>query len=97
LCGEAERLLRRAANSDKPPPKSGKPIRSRAPTLAAKGNELMIGPTIVFLCAVSLVAIYMSIVNHLLRTDENWSESNQIKPSTKQPPSALPIPRFAAA
>jgi len=42
----------------------------------------MIGPTIIFLCAVSLVATYMSIVNHLLRTDENWPESNQIKPGT---------------
>jgi hypothetical protein len=57
----------------------------------------MIGPTIVFLCAVSLIATYMSIVNHLLRTDENWSESNQIKPSAKPEPSAWPISGLASA
>ena len=57
----------------------------------------MIGPTIVFLCAVSLVATYMFIVNRLLRTDENWSESNQIKPSAEQETNALPISGLASA
>ena len=35
----------------------------------------MIGETIVFMCAVSLVTSYLLIVNRLLRTDEHWSES----------------------
>jgi hypothetical protein len=40
----------------------------------------MIGPTIVFLFAAGFVAAYILIVNRMLRTDENWSESNQLAP-----------------
>jgi hypothetical protein len=57
----------------------------------------MIGPTIVFLCAVSLVASYIFMVNRMLRTDENWSESNQIKPNAKQEPTTLPTAVLAHA
>ena len=57
----------------------------------------MIGPTIVFLGVVSLVAAYIFTVNRWLRTDENWAESNQIKPNTKQAPGALPMAGLAHA
>lgn len=43
----------------------------------------MFGPILVFAVAVALVATYMFTVNRLLRTDEHWSESNQVKPATK--------------
>ena len=62
-----------------------------------KENKHMIGPTIVFLCAASLVAAYIFMVNRLLRIDENWSESNQIKPGTKQEPGAFPMAGHAHA
>ena len=48
----------------------------------------MFGPILVFAAAVALVAAYIFTVNRLLRTDEHWSESNQVKLSTK--PAALP-------
>ena len=43
----------------------------------------MFGAILVFVVAVALVATYMFTVNRLLRTDEHWSESNQVKPATK--------------
>ena len=43
----------------------------------------MFGPILVFAAAVALVATYIFTVNRLLRTDEHWSESNQMKPATK--------------
>ena len=44
----------------------------------------MIGPTIVFAIAVALVASYIFLVNRLLRTDANWSESNMAKAEPKR-------------
>jgi hypothetical protein len=43
----------------------------------------MFGPVLVFAAAVALVATYILTVNRLLRTDEHWSESNQVKAATK--------------
>ena len=48
----------------------------------------MFGPILVFAAAVALVATYILTVNRLLRTDEHWSESNPVKPSTKAAASA---------
>ena len=54
----------------------------------------MIGPTIVFAIAVALVASYILLVNRLLRTDENWSESNMIKAEPKR---EVPMGRLVPA
>jgi len=43
----------------------------------------MIGAILVFVVAVALVATYIFAVNRFLRTDEHWSESNQMKPVAK--------------
>jgi len=58
----------------------------------------MIGPTIVFLVAASLVVAYILTVNRMLRTDENWSESNMptVKP-TPRTKTAAPSGKFAHA
>ena len=39
----------------------------------------MIGAIVVTLIVYAIVTIYMGIVNRMLRTDEYWSESNQVK------------------
>jgi hypothetical protein len=57
----------------------------------------MIGPTIVFAIAVALVAGYIFLVNRSLRTDENWSESNQARPESKRSNSAVPFGRLTPA
>ena len=43
----------------------------------------MFGAILVFTFVVALVATYILTVNHLLRTDEHWSESNMAKGATK--------------
>ena len=48
----------------------------------------MFGAIVVFAVVVALVATYIFTVNRLLRTDEHWSESNQVKPATKPAASA---------
>jgi hypothetical protein len=35
----------------------------------------MFGATIVFICAVAIVATYIFIVNRFLRSDEHWNEN----------------------
>jgi hypothetical protein len=54
----------------------------------------MIGPTIVFAIAVALVASYIFLVNRLLRSDENWSESNMTKAEPKR---EVPVGRLMPA
>jgi hypothetical protein len=57
----------------------------------------MIGPTIVFLFAAGLVAAYILIVNRMLRTDENWSESNQLAPQPARARVSAPTGKLAHA
>ena len=53
----------------------------------------MLGPVIVALVVFVLVASYIGIVNRMLRSDENWSESNQLKPLKEN--SGRPVPCVA--
>lgn len=53
----------------------------------------MLGPVIVTLVVFVLVASYIGIVNRMLRSDENWSESNQLKPLKEN--SGQPVPCVA--
>ena len=53
----------------------------------------MLGPVIVTLVVFVLVASYIGIVNRMLRSDENWSESNQLKPLRET--SDRPVPCMA--
>ena len=46
-------------------------------------EKIMFGAVIVFAVVVAIVATYIFIVNRLLRSDENWSESNMVKPAVK--------------
>ena len=43
----------------------------------------MIGAIAVTLVVFSIVGAYMAIVNRMLRSDENWSESNIVRPVMK--------------
>jgi hypothetical protein len=43
----------------------------------------MIGPILVTLLVAVIVSSYILIVNRMLRSDEHWSESNQVKPNVK--------------
>jgi hypothetical protein len=45
----------------------------------------MIGPTIVFLCAASLVVTYIVVVNRMLRKDENWCDPTAYTPLAEEP------------
>ena len=47
----------------------------------------MIGAIVVTLIVYAIVASYMGIVNRMLRADEYWSESNQVKLAMKTAPS----------
>lgn len=47
----------------------------------------MIGATIVFIVAVSLVATYMLLVNRNLRQDEHWAEMDL----PKSEPTVVPV------
>ena len=38
----------------------------------------MFAPILVFAVAVSLVAIYIVIINHFLRSDEHWNENSLV-------------------
>lgn len=53
----------------------------------------MFGAVIVFAVVVAIVATYILVVNRLLRSDENWSESNLVKPAVKAPA----LPRYEVA
>lgn len=57
----------------------------------------MIGPTIVFLCAASLVVTYIVVVNRMLRKDENWSDPTAFKPLAKEPRQQLQFAQTARA
>ncbi|HEY0549128.1 MAG TPA: hypothetical protein VGF13_05965 [Verrucomicrobiae bacterium] len=43
----------------------------------------MIGAILVTLLVAAIVGSYMTIVNRMLRSDEHWSESNQVRPAMK--------------
>jgi hypothetical protein len=43
----------------------------------------MIGAIVVTLIVYAIVAAYIGIVNRMLRSDEYWSESNQVKAPRK--------------
>lgn len=45
----------------------------------------MIGVLFVILLVAAIVGTYMVIVNRMLRSDENWSESNQMQPEATLP------------
>jgi hypothetical protein len=51
----------------------------------------MIGAIVVTLIVYAIVASYMGIVNRMLRADEYWSESNQVKPPWKPHHRCLPV------
>jgi hypothetical protein len=46
-------------------------------------GKIMIGAILVPLLIAAIVGSYMTIVNRMLRSDEYWSESNQVKPAMK--------------
>jgi hypothetical protein len=43
----------------------------------------MIGPILVTLLVAAIVITFITIVNRMLRSDENWNESNGVKPNVK--------------
>ena len=52
----------------------------------------MIGPILVTLLVAVIVCSYMTIVNRMLRSDENWNESKEVKPNVK---TAVPASSWA--
>jgi hypothetical protein len=66
-------------------------VRLREITKQFNKGKIMIGTMLVTLLVAAIVSSYMTIVNRMLRTDEHWSESNQLRPATK-PAAALRYP-----
>jgi hypothetical protein len=43
----------------------------------------MIGPILVTLLVAAIVGSFITVVNRMLRSDEHWNESSQLKPKVK--------------
>jgi hypothetical protein len=54
----------------------------------------MIGPILVTLLVAVIVSSFIAIVNRMLRSDENWNESKEMKPNVK---TAVPVSSWSPA
>ena len=54
----------------------------------------MIGPILVTLLVAIIVGSFIAIVNRMLRSDEHWNESNEVKPNVK---ATVPASNWAPA